>query len=319
MLSDEQISAQLPHVLNVTKYDFLGQRHQGKVRDSYTRGKIRILIATDRLSCFDRVVTTVPFKGEVLNTLAVHWFTLSKDIIENHILDIPDPNVIVANECAIIPIEVVVRAYLAGSAWRDYSSGRAVSGIVLPPGLRKHGKLPQPLLTPSTKAEIGKHDEPIGEQEILARGLVSALLWGQIRDTALALFGLGQKEAAKNGLILVDTKYEFGMYEGRLVLADEIHTLDSSRYWVADTYTEKLADNETPEMLDKEPTRQWLLEQGFKGDGPIPTFTDEHRIDIARHYISAFERIAGRPFVSSVGPVSERIEKNLESYLEGAR
>jgi phosphoribosylaminoimidazole-succinocarboxamide synthase len=315
MLSDSDISTQLPFVLAETHFDFLGERYEGKVRDTYRRGDERILITTDRLSCFDRVVTSVPFKGQVLNELAIHWFKLTEHIVRNHILDVPDPNVMRVRNCAILPVEVVVRGYLAGSAWRDYAAGRPVSGVSFPPGLRFGDRLPEPTLTPSTKAPRGEHDEPVSEAEIVARGIVDRRLWDEVRETALSLFALGQAESAQRGLALVDTKYEFGLVEGRLVLADEIHTLDSSRYWVEATLHERLARGEDPEMLDKEPTRQWLLKQGFKGDGPIPVFTPEHRSAIARHYIDCFERITGLAFVGKTGPVLPRIEAALRSLV----
>ena len=311
MIADTALSAQLPFVLDATHFDFLGERYEGKVRDTYRQGDERILITTDRLSCFDRVVTTVPFKGQVLNELACHWFKLTEGIVANHIIEVPDPNVMRVRNCAILPVEVVVRGYLAGSAWRDYAAGREVSGVRFPHGLRFGDRLPTPMLTPSTKAAKGSHDEPISEAEIVARGIVDRSVWEQVREVALRLFAVGQAESAKRGLILVDTKYEFGLVGEELILADEIHTLDSSRYWVAATLDERLGRGEDPEMLDKEPTRQWLLKQGFKGDGPIPLFTADHRVGIAHHYINCFERITGRSFEAQVGPVLPRIESAL--------
>lgn len=313
-VTEREIRQQLPNVLAATDLRFLGSRYQGKVRDSYSSSGTRFLITTDRLSCFDVVVTTVPFKGQVLNQMAVHWFALSRDVIDNHLIDVPDPNVMVAKECEILPIEIVVRGYLAGSAWRDYQAGKPVSGIILPPGLRQNEKLPEPILTPSTKAASGSHDVPISEREILASGLVSEQVWGGAREIALQLFELGRREADRRGLILVDTKYELGLRAGKLLLADEIHTLDSSRYWVKASYPDRFAKGEAPEMLDKEPTRQWLLAQGYKGDGPIPEFTDDHRVSIARHYLDAFGRITGKALDAGVEPVAARIERRLRGY-----
>lgn len=312
MLSDQDLVAQLPHVLNSTDLNFLGSKYEGKVRDSYLKGDTRYLITTDRLSCFDVVVTTVPFKGQVLNQLALHWFNLAKDIIENHIIDVPDPNVMVVKNCNILPIEVIVRGYLTGSAWRDYEAGKAISGIKLPSGLKASCKLEENLITPSTKAEKGEHDEPISEAEILERQLVEKRVWEQVRETALALFDLGQKEAEEQGLILVDTKYEFGLIGNRLILADEIHTMDSSRYWIKDTYQERFERGESPQMLDKEPTRQWLLSQGYKGEGPVPEFSDDHRVSIARHYLDSYKLVSGKDLDGEVGPVAERVAKNLK-------
>jgi phosphoribosylaminoimidazole-succinocarboxamide synthase len=307
-----EIVSQLKYSLERTALDDLGARYEGKVRDCYANGERTYLITTDRLSCFDRVVTTIPFKGEVLTALAVNWFKKTSDIIDNHIIDLPDPNVMVVKPVEILPIEVVVRGYLAGSAWRDYAAGRAVSGIDLPKGLNQYQKLPKDLLTPSTKAPSGTHDEPISEEEIIGRGIVPNKLWQEIRNVALALFKRGSEIAGHQGLILVDTKYEFGLSAGRLILADEIHTLDSSRYWVGSSYQQRVASGEAPEMLDKEPVRQWLLSQGFKGDGPIPHFSDEKRVEIAAHYIFSFERVTGERFVGHGGDVATRIASALQ-------
>lgn len=296
MVTDNLLIAQLRHVLRETDFEFLGPRYVGKVRDNYERGWTRIIVTTDRLSCFDVVVTTIPFKGQVLNQMAAYWFERTKDIVDNHVIDVPDPNVMVVRSCEILPVEVIVRAYLAGSAWRDYQAGKAISGVRLPPALKASQKLPQPIITPSTKAPKGSHDEPIAEEEILARRLVTEKLWHEVREVSLALFAAAEREVAGRGLILVDTKYEFGLLDGKLVLVDEIHTLDSSRYWVAQTYEEKFLKGELPEMLDKEPTRQWLLSQGYKGEGPVPHFSDEHRVMIARHYVDSYQRITGLEF-----------------------
>ncbi len=315
MIRDEDINSQIDHVLARTALSFLGDRYEGKVRDNYSSGDVRYLITTDRLSCFDVVVTTIPFKGQVLNELAVHWFKLAGEIVPNHIIDIPDPNVIVAKNCQILPVELVVRAYLTGSAWRDYEAGKAISGIKLPAGMKASQKLDEPIVTPSTKAERGKHDLPISESEILSSGLVQRSLWERIREVSLQLFRLGQIEADRRGLLLVDTKYEFGLDpNGNLLLADEIHTLDSSRYWIKENYLTAFAKGESPQMLDKEPTRQWLLSKGYKGDGAIPEFTREHRIQISRHYIESFERISGHQFKPEFGSVEKRIEANLRKY-----
>lgn len=311
MITRTEILKQLPNVLEATHFDHLGERYEGKVRDSYTRGEQRVLITTDRLSCFDRVVTTIPFKGQVLNQLALKWFARTQDIVQNHLIDTPHPNVMVVKNCRILPIEVVVRGYLAGSAWRDYSAGRDISGVKLPPGMRSAQRLETPLLTPATKAEHGAHDTPISESEIITKGIVDRDIWAEVREAALSLFALGQRAVAERGLILVDTKYEFGIYQGGLVLADEIHTLDSSRFWKAGTYNERFARGESPEMLDKEPTRQWLLQQGFQGDGAIPHFSDEHRVQIAEHYIGSYEQILGEEFVAAGGAVGLSIERAL--------
>lgn len=313
MITDAEIKSQLKYVLSSTHFDFLEDRYEGKVRDCYTSGGERILITTDRLSCFDVVVTTIPFKGQVLNELAVHWFNLSSSIVKNHIIDVPDPNVMVVRSCEILPVEVIVRGYLTGSAWRDYEAGKKISGVQLQPGLRANQRLPEVIMTPSTKAPKGDHDLPISEQEIVSSGLVDKKLWEKVREAAFALFDMGQREAERHGLILVDTKYEFGLANGELLLADEIHTLDSSRYWQLKSYNERFERGENPDMLDKEPTRQWLLSKGYKGDGLIPEFTDDHRVSISRHYVDSFEKISGKPFSAQVGSVQDRIDRALRS------
>lgn len=272
-------------------------------------------MTTDRLSCFDIIVTTIPFKGQVLNQLALYWFEKASSIVPVHVVSSPDPNVIVGREAQVVPIEVVVRGYLAGSAWRDYEAGRSISGVSLPQGMKRSQKLPQPILTPSTKAKKGDHDEPISEDTIVAQKIVSEDLWQQIRTAALRLFDLGTKVAAQKGLILVDTKYEFGLCDGELMLVDELHTLDSSRYWVASEYVSRFQSGQDQVMLDKEPTRQWLISKGFMGEGPIPYFTDEHRVSIAKHYIQSYEKITGRSFEPVPGPALKRIENTLLQCL----
>ncbi|MCB0320220.1 MAG: phosphoribosylaminoimidazolesuccinocarboxamide synthase [Bdellovibrionales bacterium] len=316
MSNSDRIQQQLPYVLRETHFDFLGDRYEGKVRDSYRGRKCRYLVTSDRLSCFDRVVAYVPFKGQVLTELAVHWFRQTDHIVRNHLIESPDPNVMAVRDCTMLPVEVVVRAYLTGSAWRDYDAGKPISGVVLPEGLTKHGKLPEVIVTPSTKAATGSHDMPISESEIVGQNLVAKNIWEEARAKALALFDYGQKRAAERGLILVDTKYEFGMHEGGLILADEIHTLDSSRYWVNESYHERVRRGQEPIMLDKEPTRQWLLDQGYQGDGPIPHFSDEHLALISEHYIQAFEWITGEKFVPFEGDPLPRIAGNLREFEE---
>jgi phosphoribosylaminoimidazole-succinocarboxamide synthase len=308
MLTKDKIREQLKYVLEKT--DFSGfERYEGKVRDSYCKGERRILITTDRLSCFDVCVTTVPFKGQVLQALTVKSFKETADIIPNYIVDVPHPNVIVGHECRIIPFEVVVRGYLAGSAWRTYQKGGEISGVRLPPGLNEFDKLSSPILTPSTKAPSGEHDEAISEQDILKSGKIDGKTWQAVREAAFALYQRGNQMAGERGLILADTKYEFGLFQGKLLLADEIHTLDSSRYW----FKERKNDA-PPLMLDKEPTRQWLLTQGFSGNGKIPEFTDDHRVSIAEHYISSYERITGETFSAVAGNMTASINSSLARY-----
>lgn len=315
MVRDDIIRAQLPYVLNETNLTGLGECYHGKVRDNYTRGDHRIIVTTDRLSCFDVVVALIPFKGEVLNRLTAYWFNVTQQIIDNHLIDTPDPNVMVVQNCSVLPVEVVVRRYLTGSAWRAYKAGQDVSGIELQPGMSEFERLPDLLMTPSTKAEQGAHDEAISESEILAKGIVEKALWEEIREKAFALFKMGERVAAERGLMLVDTKYEFGLSNGKLILVDEIHTLDSSRYWVASTYGDRVRAGESPEMLDKEPARQWLLKQGYSGDGVPPVFDDAKRIELSVHYMNSYERMSGLKFDPVVGDPNQRIRENLKKYI----
>lgn len=310
------MSSMIPTPLQDTNFTWLGERYVGKVRDSYVRDRTRVLIATDRLSAFDRVITTVPGKGQVLTRLAKFWFDRCASVVENHVIDVPDPCVMIGREVSIIPVEVVVRGYVAGSAWRDYVAGNLVSGVKLPPGLREFDRLAQPILTPSTKEAFGKHDMPISEAEIVSRGIVTGPLWERIRETALRLFEVATKELEARGLLFADTKYEFGLLDGRLVLADEIHTLDSSRFWVAASYEEKLQRGEAPEMLDKEPIRRWLMERNFKGDGPLPVIPDEYRMELVRHYTESFKMITGIECAIDTSEPLARIERNLRSYFK---
>ncbi|RMG18663.1 MAG: phosphoribosylaminoimidazolesuccinocarboxamide synthase [Deltaproteobacteria bacterium] len=304
---------QLPHCLESTHFDALGEVMRGKVRDVYRQEERLIMVTTDRLSAFDQVLTTIPFKGEALTRMAVYWFRQTEDIIENHLIDTPDPNVMVVRACKPVPIEIVVRGYLTGSLWRDYQAGRVEEayGLSLPAGLRKDQRFETPLITPTTKAERGEHDRPIRREEILRTNLVPEAVYESCERAALALFARGQEIAAERGLILVDTKYEFGLADGRVVLMDEIHTSDSSRYWIADTYEERFEAGEDPQMLDKENIRQWLLQRGYQGDGTPPPIPDEVRADLAETYVAAFERITGQRFPLTVGPVEPRIRKNL--------
>jgi phosphoribosylaminoimidazole-succinocarboxamide synthase len=318
MLSLVDLRAQLPNTLKETRFTGLGELQRGKVRDIYRRRDAQelILITTDRLSAFDHVLTTIPFKGEVLNRLAAFWFEKTADIIPNHLLDLPDPNTLVARACEPLMVEVVVRGYLTGSFWRDYQAGSASKdyGIPLPAGMKRDQRFEEPLITPSTKADIGQHDMPLSEAKILSSGLVPKALWEQTRASALGLFARGQEWASSQGLILVDTKYEFGLTGGKLMLIDEIHTPDSSRYWIADQYQRRYDAGEEQQMLDKENLRQWLIkERGFQGQGPLPEIPPEVRVDLAQKYLVAYERITGAKFPGEVGPVAPRIERALKA------
>jgi len=309
------LRAQLPHTLRQVNLPLQGTHYQGKVRDTYRQGDRLILITSDRLSAFDHVLTTIPFKGEVLNRLATFWFERTKHVVSNHVLDVPDPNVTVARACEPFAIEMVVRGYLTGSLWRDYQKGTHTAyGLPFPAGLRKDESFPEPIITPSTKAQYGKHDEPISEAEILARGLASPRDWARLTEAAKALFAEGQQWARTRGLILVDTKYEFGKVGDDLYVIDEIHTPDSSRYWVADEYEARFAKGEDQRMLDKENIRQWLIrERNFSGHGTPPPIPDEVRVDLAEKYLTAYERITGTELKLEPGDVHARIEKTLRT------
>lgn len=269
---------------------------RGKVRDVLDLGNEVLITTTDRISAFDRVLTTVPCKGEVLNTLSLFWFRSTSDIIANHVREEISARTVRAVKCSVVPIEVVVRGHLTGSAWRDYQRQASVSGIRLPRGMRVNQRFDSPLLTPSTKEEKGAHDRPISREEILSSGKVEKRLWERIEETSLALFQRGTEIAAGSGLILVDTKYEFGLQEANLTLVDEVHTPDSSRYWFADTWEELYKEEKPQRELDKEYLRQWLLARGWSGDGPAPEIPDDVRVEVAWRYVTAWQTITRREF-----------------------
>lgn len=300
--------------LSETHFSWLGSRYQGKVRDSYVRDGERILIATDRLSAFDRVLTTVPGKGQILTQMAKYWFERTQAIIPNHLLAIPDPCVMIARDVTIMPVEVVVRGFIAGSAWRDYVAGRPTSGVKLPSGLHEFEQLPRPVVTPYTKEAVGQHDMPISEAEIISRGIVTPRVWEEMRERALQLFALASAELLERGLLFADTKYEFGVLDGAVVLADEIHTLDSSRFWLQESYEARVAQGHAPEMLDKEPIRRWLLEKGFSGEGVPPTIPDDYRRDLTEHYVKSFSLVTGSSWQIDTQPPLARVEANLRRY-----
>lgn len=311
-MSDPRLFDQLPHTLASTDFPALGEKYAGKVRDTYRRGDRLVLITTDRLSAFDHVLTTLPFKGDLLNTLASSWFERTRHVVPNHVIDVIDPAVTVAKVATPLPIEFVVRGYLTGSLWRDYQAGADPYELRLPPGIRRDAAFPQPILTPSTKAPRGTHDEPISEAEVLRRGLVSPALWQEAREAALALFAEGQRVLAPRGLLLVDTKYELGVADGRLTLIDELHTPDSSRFWIAAEYAGRFERGEPQRMLDKENLRQWLItERGFSGQPPLPHIPDEVRVGLTEKYLQAFEAITGAPFPLAVGSTRSRVEASL--------
>jgi phosphoribosylaminoimidazole-succinocarboxamide synthase len=296
--------------------DLLGPPQRGKVRDVYRLGDDRlVLVATDRISAFDRVLGTVPHKGEILTALSAWWFSQLGGVVANHLLAVPDPNVTVGLACRPLPVEVVVRGFLTGvtstSLWPRYEAGeRVLYGVELPSGLAFNDPLPIPIVTPTTKAPSGSHDEPLSSVEVVSRGLVDATRWDEVVGAALALFAAGSTACRAAGLTLVDTKYEFGVdAEGVLRLIDEVHTPDSSRFWRAGT----------AEHLDKELVRRHYVAGGYRGDGEPPPLPADLAATLSGVYAEALERLSGQPFTPAAGPAGPRIEANLRRYLEAGR
>ena len=295
--------------------------YHGKVRDVYNiNDDYMVMVATDRISAFDVVLPEgIPYKGQVLNQIAEFFLDSTKDIVPNWKVAVPDPMVTVGLCCEPLKVEVIVRGYIAGSAWRDYKAGaREICGVPLPDGLREHERLPHPILTPTTKADAG-HDENISRDEIIAQGIVEKDVYEQVEKYALALFERGSEIAAKRGLILVDTKYEFGLRDGKVILIDEIHTPDSSRYFYADGYEERLAKGEEQRQLSKEFVRQWLISNGFMGKPgqTVPEMTPEYCMEVSQRYIELYEHITGMKFHpgSDAEPLQERIFNNVAACL----
>ena len=317
MIDAATIANQLTKTLQGTDFAELGAKYGGKVRDCYIKDGKRIIVVSDRISAFDVVLGTIPFKGQVLNTMARHWFELTKALVPNHVVSVPDPNVMVAVECELLPVEFVMRSYLAGSTktsiWYHYENGaREFCGHTLPDGMRKNQPLPKAILTPSTKAEQGGHDESVSREELLRRGAINARDFDEAAAMCEKLFAFGQAEAARRGLILVDTKYEIGRRrDGSLCFIDEIHTPDSSRYWFADDFQSRFDAGQEPRGLDKDYVRNSFVSQGYRGDGPPPPLADEVRVEAARRYIALAELITGRPFVPDVEEPVARIRRNL--------
>lgn len=310
-----------------------GKKQQGKVRDFYVlkgpssvkhqEANKRIIVTTDRQSAFDVNLGFIPQKGAVLNQLAAFWFDNTKDIIQNHLIDVPDPNVTVAHSAEMIPIEMIVRGYISGvtktSIWYSYSRGeRNIYGIQFPEGLKKNQKLPHPVITPTTHGG-GKdgHDERLTKEEILKRKIVSKALYEQMEKTALALFERGTRICDQAGLILVDTKYEFGLYKGKLMLVDEIHTPDSSRFWIKATYKKKLTLGEEPDNFDKEFLRLWYKEHGYTGDGKPPPMPEDLAQKVSKRYKDVYTMLTKKKIVTinNETPIEERIQKNLATYF----
>ena len=309
----KEINEQLKHTLNNFEIDSnVGEYYKGKVRDNYHMDDKILMVTSDRVSAFDHVLGTIPFKGQILTEIANFWFDKTKDIVPNHIISSPDPQVLMAKKAKTLPVEIIIRQYITGSLWREYSSGiNGQYGFDLEDGLKQNQKFDLPIITPSTKAEYGEHDEPISREEIV-KDLVPEKIYAKAEEYALELFRVGQEWANKMGLILVDTKYEFGIYNDELIVIDEIHTPDSSRYWIKDTYYENYEKGLSQNMLDKENIRQWLIEQGFKGDGVPPELTDDIRVLLSEKYIELYKKLTGKDFVPYTGDVKSRILNNLK-------
>lgn len=317
------IKENLKNTLTETHFENFKKVHTGKVRDTYEHDDKRIIISTDRQSAFDRNLAAIPYKGAVLNLFSAFWFDKTKGICPNHHIAMPDPNVAITKSVKIFPVEVIVRGYITGttntSAWANYQNGdRTFGGITLPDGMKKNETFPQPVITPTTKPETG-HDEKITRQQIIEQGIVSEEKWNQIEEYALKVFAKGQEIAAKKGFILVDTKYEFGEdEEGNILIADEVHTPDSSRYWIAETYEERIAQGLEPENFDKEFFRLWFKENCDPYNDPeLPPAPDELVEELSYRYINIYEKLTGNEFnYHEDQKIHDRIQSNLNNYFK---
>jgi phosphoribosylaminoimidazole-succinocarboxamide synthase len=311
----------IPHAIQSVAAEWPYPRAQGKVRDIFALPDARrLLVTTDRLSAFDRVLTAVPYKGQVLNQLSAFWFERTGNILPNHLLAVPDPNVSLVHECTPLPVEVIVRGFITGvtstALWTLYAAGeRHIYGYRLPEGLRKNDQLPEPLITPTTKGGPGQHDERLTCAEVVERGLVDPETWEVVQSAALAIFRRGQSLAEAAGFVLVDTKYEFGRApDGRLVVIDEIHTPDSSRFWRLDDLAQAQATGAEPENWDKEFLRLWYVRQGYRGEGEPPPITPDVVAETAQRYIALYEGLTGRPFEPATYPAMPRLLAVLEAH-----
>jgi phosphoribosylaminoimidazole-succinocarboxamide synthase len=323
MLDQAALLQHIPQALTQVDLEWPFDQERGKVRDIFSLPDARrAIVTTDRLSAFDRVLAVVPFKGQVLNQLSAFWFERTADLIPNHILDVPDPNVSLVRECEALPVEVVVRGYISGvtktALWTLYAAGeRTIYGHKLPEGLRKNDPLPQPLITPTTKAGSGQHDKRLTCAEVVERGLLDADTWETVQVAALSIFDRGQEVAQSTGFVLVDTKYEFGRApDGTLMLIDEVHTPDSSRYWNADDLAEAQRTGDAPEPWDKEFVRLWYSRENYRGDGEPPTLPDEIIAETARRYIGLYEGLTGQTFEPATAPAVPRIVQVLRGFYQ---
>lgn len=318
MLQSKTITNALPNVLKTVNLERFGEKYQGKVRDFYKVDGKRILITTDRQSAFDMVLGYIPYKGAVLNLLSMFWFMKTKHIVPNHLMSVPHPNVMICRECKGIPIEMVVRGYLTGvtktSPWFNYERGeRIIYGVRFPDGLEKNQKLDTPIITPTTHGVVGVHDERLTRDEIVNRMIVSEKLYEEMERVSLQLFEFGSKLCNQRGLILVDTKYEFGLYKGKLTLIDELHTPDSSRFWKMDTYQKRFSSGAEPENFDKEFLRLWYADKGYRGDGPPPSMPKDLIVSLATRYMRVYEKITSQTFRAYTYPIDETIRHELHN------
>lgn len=321
MIDRDVIIAAIPQALETVELPELGDKQQGKVRDFYFHSGKRFTITTDRQSAFDQMLGHVPFKGTVLNLLAAWWFGQTAHIVPNHLIAVPDPNVLVSHNCEAIPVEMIVRGYMSGvtktSIWYSYSQGeRHIYGLEFPDGLVKNEALPKAVLTPTTHGGgADGHDERLTRDEIIDRGIVERALYEEMERASLELFEFGSQRARQQGLMLVDTKYEFGLYQGKLMLIDEIHTPDSSRFWKADSYQERLVAGLEPENFDKEFIRLAYAAKGYRGDGPAEPMDQELIGQAAQRYIGVYEMLIGETFDGYDYPIEDRIQKSVKDYL----
>jgi phosphoribosylaminoimidazole-succinocarboxamide synthase len=317
MIAEGALYESLGRTLERTRFEGIGELYEGKVRDNYTRGDRRVIVTTDRISAFDRILGTVPFKGQVLTSLAAWWFERTRDVAPNHLVRQVDPNALECVACAPLPVELVMRAYITGSTstsmWTHYLAGeRVFCGHALPEGLSKNQKLDAPLLTPATKAPLGQHDVSVSREELVASGAITESDFDRAAEIARALFAAGQEQCASRGLILVDTKYELGKTaDGEIVVIDEIHTPDSSRFWVEATYASRFEAGLDPEPLDKDFVRRYYTALGYRGDGEPPPLPPEVRVGAAQRYLEAFERITGAPLELDASDPLPRLAQNL--------
>ena len=310
------ITTQLDKTLNnsIADLDNLGRHYRGKVRDNYYFDNQILMVTSDRVSAFDHVLGTIPFKGQILSEIASFWFDKTKEIVPNHFIKSIDPQVLLVKEAKPLPVEVIVRRYITGSLWRDYENSKHhVYDLDFGDNLKKNQRFSSAMITPSTKEDYGKHDMPISRKEIINQKLVDKEIYEKAEEYALALFAEGEKWAKKQGLILVDTKYEFGLVDGELIVIDEIHTPDSSRYWIESEYEKRFAAGEDQLMLDKENMRQWLISKGFSGEGAPPELEDDIRILLSEKYMDLYKILTGKDFIPSSGDVSNRIQNNINN------